>query len=526
MTTEVLDLLTTTETARLGELETIVAAGVESFIATGEALAEIRDAQLYRATHGSFEAYIGERWPQFGRRQADRLIAAARVNRNLRPMGLSLGSERQARELARLTPEQQVAAMSAAQAAAGERAPTGAEVTRAAEQVAPKPANPDRLFDLLAARDWRAAVAWITAQPTGEAREIYERLFAQVMSISDHLAAGNVASARRTRDRIAMGPAAAWPMLARLLAWSDFDPTAKAPPAPAPDALGAVLARLAAFEARPLTADDGAALEALQADWEAIPDVPDEDTIADWDRRWLAQLARVPSDGAPAAPTAPAVEPWRLSRDELIAAYPGESLAPVLLAQLEAAGVRYLGSYRTWDGHARGPGITTHAITGRFTAGGPSTLEVETHAIPAILARLIPATPEPAVEAATAPPSPATVQAAIDADELYRRAERELLELVQWLEPRPAIGRLLAVLIDPEGLDCTHSEPDAGAVAESLWESLTLLAHERAAMLPAWHAACADDPPAPVPQLPPMPKLSADGASDKLEELKLWKVGA
>ncbi|WP_285710872.1 hypothetical protein, partial [Microtetraspora sp. NBRC 16547] len=44
-----------------------------AFWAAGKALQVIRDARLYRATHPTFEAYVGERW-EMTRTQADRLI--------------------------------------------------------------------------------------------------------------------------------------------------------------------------------------------------------------------------------------------------------------------------------------------------------------------------------------------------------------------------------------------------------------------------------------------------------------------
>lgn len=91
----------------LQELESIISKGIASFIETGLALAEIRDHRLYREQgFGTFEEYCQKRWAM-GRHYVNRQIAAAGVVENLVPMGTKPLTERQARELTRLTPEQQ-----------------------------------------------------------------------------------------------------------------------------------------------------------------------------------------------------------------------------------------------------------------------------------------------------------------------------------------------------------------------------------------------------------------------------------
>lgn len=131
--------LSTDETAQLAAAEAVIQRGLDSFIAVGEALADIRDARLYRATHTSFSEYLTERWPQIGsRRQADRLIVASEVERDLRPIGLSLTSESQARPLADLSPDERRAAMSGATQVT-EGPPTAKQVAQAAAAVKPAP---------------------------------------------------------------------------------------------------------------------------------------------------------------------------------------------------------------------------------------------------------------------------------------------------------------------------------------------------------------------------------------------------
>jgi len=71
-------VLSADEGARLAQLEREIKTGISTFIKVGRALAEIRDARLYRATHGSFESYCRETWG-FSRQRASQLIGAAGV---------------------------------------------------------------------------------------------------------------------------------------------------------------------------------------------------------------------------------------------------------------------------------------------------------------------------------------------------------------------------------------------------------------------------------------------------------------
>jgi hypothetical protein len=82
---------------RLRELEDVIERGLATFVEVGEALLEIRDTRLYRATHATFEAYCRDRW-RMGREYAHRLIEASQVV-SLLPVGNTVSSERVAREL-------------------------------------------------------------------------------------------------------------------------------------------------------------------------------------------------------------------------------------------------------------------------------------------------------------------------------------------------------------------------------------------------------------------------------------------
>ena len=93
--------LTGSEAAALAECEEAIEAGLRSFVVVGDRLYRIREERLYRATHGTFEAYCRDRWT-FSVRQAERLLAAASVCDQLVALRLPApATESVARELSR-----------------------------------------------------------------------------------------------------------------------------------------------------------------------------------------------------------------------------------------------------------------------------------------------------------------------------------------------------------------------------------------------------------------------------------------
>ena len=94
------------EREALSKCEQAVTQGFQAFASAGRALTLIRNKQLYRETANTFEEYVATRW-NMSRSYAARLIAAAEVFENLSPMGNTPSSERIARPLAQLPPEQQ-----------------------------------------------------------------------------------------------------------------------------------------------------------------------------------------------------------------------------------------------------------------------------------------------------------------------------------------------------------------------------------------------------------------------------------
>jgi hypothetical protein len=84
---------------RLLELEAVIASGQQTFVEVGNALAEIRDARLYRLEHGTFEAYCKAKWGWTASRARQICIASEVVQTVTAGNALN---ERQARELSKV----------------------------------------------------------------------------------------------------------------------------------------------------------------------------------------------------------------------------------------------------------------------------------------------------------------------------------------------------------------------------------------------------------------------------------------
>lgn len=95
--------ITTIERSRLGDLESTIERGQQTFIEVGLALAEIRDSELYKESFSTFEDYCKERWG-WERAHAYRLIGASEAIAQMSPVGDTpqVQNERQARELAKI----------------------------------------------------------------------------------------------------------------------------------------------------------------------------------------------------------------------------------------------------------------------------------------------------------------------------------------------------------------------------------------------------------------------------------------
>jgi len=100
------DVLLPYEADELERCESIVQSGIRTFFEVGHALQRIRDLRLYRASHGSFEKYLDDRW-DYSRTYGYGLIAAAETAANVSAIGRQPENERQVRLLTKLDPETQ-----------------------------------------------------------------------------------------------------------------------------------------------------------------------------------------------------------------------------------------------------------------------------------------------------------------------------------------------------------------------------------------------------------------------------------
>ena len=126
------EIISIEESRDLVRLETIIMNGLQTFVEVGEALANIRDRKLYRIEHETFQDYLSNK-RKISRIHAFRLIQASETVKLL-PKGNKPTTERQARPLTKLPPEERAAAWSAAVKASPTRTPTAKEVEAAVEK--------------------------------------------------------------------------------------------------------------------------------------------------------------------------------------------------------------------------------------------------------------------------------------------------------------------------------------------------------------------------------------------------------
>lgn len=183
-------VLSETEDARLARNETRISQGLASFVEVGEALSDIRDARLYRATHGTFESYCAEKWGMT-KTHCNRLISSAEVAQSLAPIGAkSITTESQARELARVEPARREEVIRKADLATGgkitaaaikEAAAPAKEIVVTVEDAAPRRRHPSPTFSM---EDWtsharnmiRNILSFVPEDKMSEAREALHEL--------------------------------------------------------------------------------------------------------------------------------------------------------------------------------------------------------------------------------------------------------------------------------------------------------------------------------------------------------------
>ena len=143
--------LTADEASRLAKLETVIAKGIQTFKQVGEALLEISDQRLYRATHSTFKDYVGEKWNMTAAR-AYQLCDAASVIKSLPEKSTMVDkiNERQARELGKAPVTERPAVLEAAAKNGVVTAKTiKAEVQKRQPKPTPKPEpKPAKVIDV------------------------------------------------------------------------------------------------------------------------------------------------------------------------------------------------------------------------------------------------------------------------------------------------------------------------------------------------------------------------------------------
>jgi hypothetical protein len=142
-------VISESDATKLRQLEKVVEKGKRAFIEVGNALREIRDSKLYKATHGTFAAYVEERF-SFKRAYAYQLIETADAIPKVSTT-VDIANQRQAREIAKAPPEHQQEVVDRAVEIAEERGkkPTAAIIAEARKEVVaefvPEDIGPDEI---------------------------------------------------------------------------------------------------------------------------------------------------------------------------------------------------------------------------------------------------------------------------------------------------------------------------------------------------------------------------------------------
>jgi hypothetical protein len=126
------------ESQRLVELEKTIARGKKTFVEVGLALAEIRALRLYKSLYGSFSEYCQKKWG-WNKSYAYYMIDSAEVVKALPDkVSTMVDTERQARELGKVEPEQRAAVL---EAVVAEGKPVTAKEIR--KHLPPPPTQPN-----------------------------------------------------------------------------------------------------------------------------------------------------------------------------------------------------------------------------------------------------------------------------------------------------------------------------------------------------------------------------------------------
>jgi hypothetical protein len=121
--------ITAIEITELESCESVIRAGLNTFVEVGTALMTIRDKRLYRASHGTFEDYCREKWGMKQSRAYQMMDAAATVASLKSSTIVELpANEAQARPLTRVPSEQRAEVWQTVEATAPDGKITAAHV--------------------------------------------------------------------------------------------------------------------------------------------------------------------------------------------------------------------------------------------------------------------------------------------------------------------------------------------------------------------------------------------------------------
>ena len=124
-------VLNSLERTALRNAQKVIEKGQRTFLEVGNALMEIRDANLFRETHETFKTYCRDKWG-FEDSRARQLIGGAETAKRIESVTtvtlLPPSGERQVRPLAKLPEDQQAAAWADAVDEADGEQPTAAQV--------------------------------------------------------------------------------------------------------------------------------------------------------------------------------------------------------------------------------------------------------------------------------------------------------------------------------------------------------------------------------------------------------------
>lgn len=140
--------LSAIETAKLDNLESVIAGGIQAAADVWRSLRQIRDERLYRATHQTFEDYCQERW-DMSKSYANMLVSAGEAMASIESELATTGcqtlpqNERQVRPLTRLPAGDRASAWKEAVESSPSGKPTAAIVEKVVASRLPAGATDD-----------------------------------------------------------------------------------------------------------------------------------------------------------------------------------------------------------------------------------------------------------------------------------------------------------------------------------------------------------------------------------------------